>query len=70
MKSEHVFVYKHDLTEKQISLKTDYIDLPIEEVINMMRQYMLIIGYSDDLARRLRIVDEVDEDAQINEYAE
>ena len=62
MKQEHVFIYKHDLTEKQISLKTDYIDLSIEEVLNLMRQYLLMIGYSDDTARRLRIAEEADDD--------
>ena len=70
MKSKHTFTYKHDLTEQVISLETDYIDLPLGEVLNMMRQYLLIIGYSDDVARRLRLADELEEDAQIHEFVE
>ena len=70
MKQEHIFTHNRDYTEKQISLKTEYIDLPIGEVLNLMRQYLLMIGYSDDVARRLRLVDELDDDMQIHEHAE
>jgi hypothetical protein len=67
METTHTFIYEKKGITHTISMKTTHFDTDIEEVLNLMRQYLLTIGYSDDTARRLRIVDEIDKSAEIHE---
>lgn len=50
---EITFIYKNKLTTKEIKLSTEYIDLPIEDVLNLMRQYIVLLGYNTDIANQL-----------------
>ena len=50
---EIILTYKSDLTTKEIRLSTEYIDLPLEEVISLMKQYIVLLGYTNDVAEEL-----------------
>jgi hypothetical protein len=54
--------------KKTIIESTTWEGLSMVDLLNMFRRYLLMIGWSDDVARRVRLVDEVDEDAQIYEF--
>ncbi len=55
---------------KTIIESTTWEGLGMVDLLNMFRRYLLMIGWSDDVVRRVRLVDEVDEDAQIYEFDE